>query len=656
LYFDDMLGTVLARPRHTAAARITTWRQLVDILARDRGETESAAVDAGYALLHELRTEISREVRREAVGTLAGRRIPRRMIAYFAEEPAALAAPMLSAANMDPEDLIALLPAMPSASRSVLRQRRDLDDSVLQALASFGSTDFVIPAEIAVKVNDTEVLADPVEVQVGPVETPESPAEVEAAPAETPAEAEAAPAEAAAEPDAAPAEAPTVSEAIPAEAPIEPEASPAEAPAVPVEAVTSPAELPTIGAEEVVRRDPALQRGEAQIRELVARIEAFRKRAIPLAMPAQPMPTESVASDSFQWPRLEDFRWETGADGVILWVEGVPREALIGQSIALASSGGDAGVDAQASGAYARRAPFRDARLWIAGAGPASGDWRISAVPFFDAGDGRFLGYRGTARRPRIDETAVAAPAIPASQGLYGTGLSPDSLRQLVHELRTPLNAILGFAEMIDRELLGPAGQAYRERAAEITGQAARLIAAVDDLDTAARIETSRLSLDNQPLEPGTLLERLKADYAALAASRGATLTMVIASPLPAVEGDIGAIERMFTRLLASTIGLAEPGETIVARLDLEPSDPTKLRFILGQPLALAGRDEMALLDPAFAMEGHWPDAPALGLGFSLRLVRHLARASGGTLELGGGAFILSLPLSRAGSAASDRA
>jgi hypothetical protein len=578
LRFDDMLETVLMRPRDSESARIAAWRQLVDILAQRRGEEDNAAVDAAYAMLDELRPEIPREVRSEAANAIAGRRIPRRMMAYFAGEPAALSAPILSAARMDADDWLALLPTMPSASRSVLRHRRDLDDSVVQALASFGATDFVISGEIG-----------------------ESAATWE------------------------------------------------EAPIL--------AELPAVDADEIIRRDPALQRGEAQIRELVARIEAFRKRAVPAAAPAIPMPSESVASNSADWPRLESFRWETGADGVVLWVEGAPREALIGQSIALASSGGDAGVDAQASGAFSRRAPFRDARLWIAGAGTVAGDWRISAVPFFDPVDGRFLGYRGTARRPRIDETAApGVTAMLSSQGLYGTGLPPDSLRQLVHELRTPLNAILGFAEMIDRELLGPAAEAYRTRAAEITGQAARLIAAVDDLDTAARIETSRLTLDNHPLEPAALLARLEADYAALAESRGATLMMAIAPSLPLLEGDMAAVERMFTRLLASTIGLAQAGETIVARLDLEPTDSTKLRFILAQPLALAGREETALLDPDFAIEGDWPDAPALGLGFSLRLVRHLARASGGTLEVGGGAFILSLPLSRAGAAASDRA
>src|SRR5580765_3522133 len=101
LRFDDMLETVLTRPRETASARIAAWRQLVDILAQRRGEENGEAVDAAYALLDELRPDIPREVRGEAANALAGRRVPRRMMAYFAGEPAALSAPMLSAARMD---------------------------------------------------------------------------------------------------------------------------------------------------------------------------------------------------------------------------------------------------------------------------------------------------------------------------------------------------------------------------------------------------------------------------------------------------------------------------------------------------------------------------------------------------------------------------
>src|SRR6185436_3480156 len=144
-------------------------------------------------------------------------------------------------------------------------------------------------------------------------------------------------------------------------------------------------------------------------------------------------------------------------------------------------------------GGFEKRAPFRDARFAVAGEGPAAGDWRISGIPFFDPRSGAFLGYRGTARRPRLDEIATAATAV--APGVFGTQFPADALRQLIHELRTPLNAIIGFAEMIEGQYMGPAPLPYRGRATSIVEQARGLLGAVDDLDTAARIESRRLDL-----------------------------------------------------------------------------------------------------------------------------------------------------------------
>ena len=116
--------------------------------------------------------------------------------------------------------------------------------------------------------------------------------------------------------------------------------------------------------------------------------------------------------------------------------------------------------------------------------GVMTGEWRMSAVPFFDAKSGRFQGFRGEARRPYLHE--VAARTTPAPMEI--TGLSADSLRQLVHELRTPLNAILGFAEIIEQELFGAVGMQYREMAGNIAVDARHLLVAFEDLDLAARV------------------------------------------------------------------------------------------------------------------------------------------------------------------------
>ena len=281
------------------------------------------------------------------------------------------------------------------------------------------------------------------------------------------------------------------------------------------------------------------------------------------------------------------------------------------------------------------------ARFTVAGLGPAAGEWRISGVPYFDPARGAFLGYRGTARRPRAGETARPASA----GGVFGAHFQPDALRQLIHELRTPLNAIIGFAEMIEGQYLGPAASGYRGRASEIVDQARRLLSAVDDLDTAARIETHRLELDPGAVDAGALVARLHQSYAGLAAERGATLQLEAEANLPPVQLAPETVERMLARLFAATIGLAAPGETIAAALAKGGSDAAPmLEFEIDRPGAVAGLGEAALLDPGYSPEGDWPDAPALGLGFALRLVRNLAGEVGGALTIGESRIRLRLP------------
>jgi signal transduction histidine kinase len=373
--------------------------------------------------------------------------------------------------------------------------------------------------------------------------------------------------------------------------------------------------------------------GESQIRELVDRIEAYRHRRE--SRPTGPLP----AADGAQ-----GFRWETGTDGVLLWIEGAPRGPLVGQSIAWIAGPGQHGVDGQAAGGFEKRSPFRDARFTVAGEGPASGDWRISGIPFFDPASGAFQGYRGTARRPRADEIARTA-AADAPPGVFGTNFPADSLRQLIHELRTPLNAIIGFSEMIEGQYMGPAAMPYRSRAASIMEQARGLLTAVDDLDTAARIETRRLDLDDGASDAVALLVRLHDSYERVAAQRGAAIFMRIEEGLPRARVEPNATERMFGRLLAATIGLAGEGETIALSLGLAAEGGTPaLRFAIGRPKAIAGLGERDLLDPGYSPDGDWPGAPALGLGFALRLVRNLADAVGGTLDVTPDGFVLTIP------------
>jgi signal transduction histidine kinase len=244
------------------------------------------------------------------------------------------------------------------------------------------------------------------------------------------------------------------------------------------------------------------------------------------------------------------FRWECDPSGEIAWVEGAPRGALVGRSIARRQAG--EGVDEQVERAFAMRAPFRDAGLQLAGDAAIAGSWKISGIPAFSGG--RFEGYRGVAAR-EATRPSRAMPLGPVAN-------DPDSMRELVHELKTPLNAIIGFAEIIDAQLLGEASDAYRKRAQEIVAQARLLLTAIEDLDFTAR-HASAGSTAPRTVHLGTLIEQAIGQLRATATMRG------VAIDASRSTGDLTAAtapqlaERLVMRMCNAVIGEGREGERL---------------------------------------------------------------------------------------------
>src|SRR3546814_3001134 len=83
----------------------------------------------------------------------------------------------------------------------------------------------------------------------------------------------------------------------------------------------------------------------------------------------------------------------------------VTRGTVIGLSIAEAAFGGEPGADGVAAGAFRQRAEIINARMLLEGTPAEAGEWRFSALPWFDPATGQFRGYRASARRPQRNET-----------------------------------------------------------------------------------------------------------------------------------------------------------------------------------------------------------------------------------------------------------
>lgn len=386
--------------------------------------------------------------------------------------------------------------------------------------------------------------------------------------------------------------------------------------------------------EEPAREEPAGPEAgdQSQIRNLVDRIARFTsaRRA------GEPLERESAADE--RGPR--GFAFETDAAGVVVWVDQGPRAALIGLSLSETPLKGGSGPDGHVAGAFMRRSGFQNGRFTITG-GVMAGEWRLSATPFFDPRSGRFQGYRGQARRPYLHEVAAEPRAEPVSIA----GLSADSIRQLVHELRTPLNAILGFAEIIEQELFGPAGQEYRDMAGKIAVDARHLLTAFDDLDLAARVSRGEESDSPRAVDPALLVSQLSSRFQGQGEGGGAQIDIAMAVGLPMVRIDPVQGERMIQHLFRTLVSVAPEGEALTGSCWYQPDGGDgRVVLALDRPSSLAGMEEGRLLDPGYMPDGNWADGPLLGLGFSLRLIRSLATGCGGALEIEPGRLLLTIP------------
>ncbi|MEN9682509.1 MAG: hypothetical protein RLZZ427_260 [Pseudomonadota bacterium] len=374
------------------------------------------------------------------------------------------------------------------------------------------------------------------------------------------------------------------------------------------------------------------------ISALVRRIEAYRQaRAgsdhrstaesprLPLPETASPTPPTPIAT----------FDFATDPEGQIVWSDAAIMPMVNG--LRLAAIDGSSGLTPSPAltDALRQRQPLHDEPVSITGAPAITGAWIVTAIPWFDSLTGRHMGWRGRMRRPIAPETALTAH--PAAQAVEA-----DRIRQLLHELRTPINAIQGFAEVIQQQLFGPTPHAYRALAANIVGDAAQMLAAFDELERLARLETSALTLESGATDAAAVFALTMAQLEPHLHPRGNGFALETADealfvPLAKIE-----LERIAWRLLATLGGSCTGDEVLTARLRRSANHA---RLDIALPAALAALDDTGLFSASAETVHQTIAAGVFGAGFALRLTRAETAAAGGRLTRTGAMMSLELPL-----------
>lgn len=214
------------------------------------------------------------------------------------------------------------------------------------------------------------------------------------------------------------------------------------------------------------------------------------------------------------------------------------------------------------------------------------------------------------------------------------------------HELRTPLASIKALVETLEAGAIDERDVAV-DFLGRIVGEVDRLAALVDELLDLARLESGRITLRLETLEPAELIgrgaERLKPQ------TERARLALVVDVPegLPAVRADRSRVEQVLLNLIHNAIKFTPAGGVITVRAQVVDG---VLRVSVRDTGVGISEQELPRIFERFYKEDKARRSEGTGLG--LAIAKHIVLAHGGTISVesrrgAGATFYFTLPLAR---------
>jgi PAS domain S-box-containing protein len=223
-------------------------------------------------------------------------------------------------------------------------------------------------------------------------------------------------------------------------------------------------------------------------------------------------------------------------------------------------------------------------------------------------------------------------------------------LANMSHELRTPLNAIIGFAEVIEQEMFGKAGnRRYVEYAADIAASGRHLVDLIGDVLDMSKIEAGRYELEEETVDLRATLD------AALAIARGQARQAGVKIEIRAdaagrldARADGRALRQVLLNLLSNAIKFTPKGGRVDVGLR---SGPAGIEIeVADTGIGIAAEELPHVAEPFRQAHGVGRNYGGTGLG--LAISKRLVELHGGRLaltsELGRGTRVaVTLPAAR---------
>ena len=209
------------------------------------------------------------------------------------------------------------------------------------------------------------------------------------------------------------------------------------------------------------------------------------------------------------------------------------------------------------------------------------------------------------------------------------SALKTEFLSTMSHELRTPLVSVIGFSE----SLLNAENMTEKQRRwlAFIYDNGKHLLSLINDVLDLAKMESGKMRVKSEVLNPATFLEQVAAPFRILAEKKEIELRVEVPEDLPDAKQDRGKLRQIAANLLSNAVKFTPEGGRITLSASIEGENFVLRVADTGVGIAPENRE---MVFQKFRQTASSLTREQGGTGLGLSIVRELARLLGGDVSL----------------------
>lgn len=206
-------------------------------------------------------------------------------------------------------------------------------------------------------------------------------------------------------------------------------------------------------------------------------------------------------------------------------------------------------------------------------------------------------------------------------------------LAGMSHELRTPLNAIIGFTGTLLMKLPGPLNADQEKQLKTIQSSARHQLTLINDLLDIAKIESGKLEIAREPVEPRAVADEVIESMRPLAVAKSLELVAGVAEAVPTAYTDRRAVIQILLNFASNAIKFTEQGTVSLTVRPRRDNGVNCIEFSVADTGIGIRPEDQARLFGAFEQVGIADARRHAGSGLGLHLSRKLATLLGGRIE-----------------------